>query len=288
MAEERHAGQESIALGTRTDSYELHFPRELKVKSAVLAVGHEQGRPALQVTYAVSGQGLEPVPTDRGPVYVLRLRFVATAPDGHVVATLDTTRRLLAAQPVPPTEHLVGRVAVPVGRTGMLSYRLAVQQGGDMGIVLPRDSVRVEAPTPGAGATPQLTMSDIVLGSRRVPLLWSPTETDTVFMNPLRTFMRTDAMQLYYEIHGLAPGTPFTTQLVVKKADNPEAFKKLFGGSSAISLKFADQAQTADVAIQRSVNLERLKPGLYILGIAITDAAGRTDWRQQPFQVVEK
>jgi hypothetical protein len=72
-----------------------------------------------------------------------------------------------------------------------------------------------------------------------------------------------DGLHLYYEIHGLAPGTPFTTQLVVKKADNPAAFRKLFGGSSAISLKFADQSQTPDVTIQRTVNLERLKPGQF-------------------------
>ncbi|HEU4698466.1 MAG TPA: GWxTD domain-containing protein [Gemmatimonadales bacterium] len=289
LDQERRQGQRSIEQGTRSDSYELHFPQPLRAQTNVLAVGAENGQPLLQLTYAIPGQDLRPeTMTDRGPVYAVRVRFVALDPRGNVVATLDTTRRVLAPQPVPPTEHLVGRIALPVSATGTLGYRLAVQQGESTGVVLPRDSVRVEGAAPTAADAPALGLSDLVLGSLRVPVIWHRDAADTVWFNPLRTFRRDDHMRLYYEVHGLTPGQPYTTQLVVKKGNNAEAFRKLFGGSAVISLKFADQAQRPETPVEREISLDRLKPGLYVLGIAITDAQGRTDWRQQAFQVVEE
>ena len=63
------------------------------------------------------------------------------------MASLDTTRHFVAPAPVPDGEHLVGRVAVPVP-PGQYQYRLAIQQGEESGVVLPRDTVRVGPPRP--------------------------------------------------------------------------------------------------------------------------------------------
>ena len=48
-------GQESIAEGTTTDSYELRFPDELKVNTEVLAVGRDSTGRQVQIAYAVCG-----------------------------------------------------------------------------------------------------------------------------------------------------------------------------------------------------------------------------------------
>ena len=114
----------------------------------------------MQIAYAISGKGLEPVTVTRGFLYSVRVRFAATDPTGRVVASLDTTRHFVAPEPVPEGEHLVGRVAVPVP-TGRYEYRLAIQQGEEAGVVLPRDTVRV-----GGSASASLALSDLVLGSR--------------------------------------------------------------------------------------------------------------------------
>ena len=68
QTQERRVGQESIALGTTTDSYELRFHDELKARSEVLAVGRDSSGTQVQVTYAISGKGLEPVTVTRGAV----------------------------------------------------------------------------------------------------------------------------------------------------------------------------------------------------------------------------
>src|SRR4051812_5370380 len=280
---ERQTGQQSIALGTTSDSYELRFPQELKAHSEVLAVGRDSMGPQVQIAYAIAGSSLEPVPVTRGFLYSVRLRFVAMNTQGAVVASLDTTRHFVAPEPVPPNEHLVGRVETTVP-PGELHYRMAIQQGEAAGVTLPTDSVRVGPPTPAG-----LSLSDLVLGSRSANLAWRRTPDDTVLFNPLRTYSRSDQMELYYEIEGLKP-TPYTVELSVrKKGSSGGIFRKIFGGGgAAIRLKFQEQATSGRVNTHRSLQLSRLKPGNYVLDLAVVDADGRRDRRTQEFQVVEE
>jgi GWxTD domain-containing protein len=283
QTEERRMGQTSIALGTRTDSYELRFARELRVHSDVLAVGRDSTGNHVQVTYAISGNGLEPVTVTRGYLYSVRVRFAATDATGRVVAAVDTTRHFVAPEPVPDNEHLVGRVAVPIP-VGQYEYRLAIQQGEEAGVVLPRDTVRV-----GGTSSIGLSLSDLVLGSRTTNLTWHRSDQDTVLFNPLQSFKRGDEMQLYYEVNGLHAGKPYEVRLAVRKQGGSGGlFRKVFGGGgAAISLKFGAQASSSFEAAHRGLQLDRLKKGNYVLELTVTDAEGRKDQRIRPFQVVE-
>ena len=283
QSQERQAGQESIALGTTSDSYELRFPTELKATSEVLAVGRDSSGPQVQIAYAISGSTLEPVTVTRGYLYSVRLRFVATDKHGKVVSALDTTRHFVAPERVPPNEHLVGRVSTSVP-AGSLQYRLAIQQGDDAGMTLPRDTVRV-----GPTSSTALSLSDLVLGSRTANLAWKRTPQDTVLFNPLRTYKRDEEMELYYEIEGLRPA-PYSVELLVrKKGGGGGVFKKIFGGGgAAIKLKFEQQATTPTVSTHRSLKLDRLKPGMYVLQLLVVDADGRKDYRTREFQVVDE
>jgi GWxTD domain-containing protein len=282
QSEERRVGQASIARGTTSDSYELRFPQQLKAHSEVLAVGTDSSGPQVQIAYAIAGSSLEPVTVTRGYLYSVRVRFVATDRRGQVVSSLDTTRHFVAPAPVPPGEHLVGRVSAPVPQ-GELQYRLAIQQGEAAGVTLPRDSVRVGPPNPTT-----FGLSDLVLGSRTANLSWRRTPDDTVVFNPLRTYRRSDEMELYYELEGLRPH-PYTVELEVRKQGSGGGlFHKIFGGGgAAIRLKFEEQATTPFVATHRSLRLDRLKPGNYELDLLVVDAEGRKDRRSQEFQVVE-
>jgi GWxTD domain-containing protein len=282
QTEERRVGQESIAEGTTTDSYELRFPSELKVHTEVLAVGHDSAGSEVQVTYAIAGNGLEPVTVTRGFLYSVRVRFVATDRSDRVVASLDSTRHFVAPEPVPSSEHLVGRVSVPVP-AGQYEYRLAIQQGEESGVVLPRDTVRIGQPTAST-----LALSDLVLGSRSSNLLWHRTANDTVMFNPLHTFKRSEDMELYYEVQGLESGSPYTVRVAVRRQGGGGGlFRKIFGGgSAALSLKFDAHATDLIESAHRTLKLEGLKPGNYKLEVLLSDGAGRKDRREQEFQVV--
>jgi GWxTD domain-containing protein len=283
QTQERRVGQTSIAVGTNSDSYELRFAKELKAHWEVLAVGEDSTGHQVQIAYAIAGSSLEPVTVTRGYLYSVRLRFVAMDQHGDVVASLDTTRHFVAPAPVPPGEHLVGRVATTVP-AGSIQYRLAIQQGEDAGVTMPRDSVRV-----GPLTSTALSLSDLVLGTRSANLTWRRTPDDTVLFNPLRTYKRSEEMELYYEIEGLKP-TPYNVELTVKrKGSGGGLFRKIFGGGgAALRLKFDEQATTSKVSSHRLLKLDRLKPGNYVLEVVVADAEGRKDRRQQEFQVVDE
>ena len=283
QSEERAVGHESIAVGTTTDSYELRFPDELKVHSEVLAVGRDSTGTQVQIAYAVAGSSLQPVMVTRGYLYSIRVRFVALDRLGRVAASMDTTRHFVSPAPVPGSEHLVGRLNVPVP-PGTYTYRLAVQEGEDAGVVLPRDSLRVGRPT---SAT--LALSDLVLGNRTTNLYWRRTAEDTVVFNPLRTFRRNEDMELYYEVEGVAAGSRYDVRIAVRKqGKNGGLLKKVFGGGSTqLSLKFDETAAFPITATHRSLRLNKLKPGYYALEVEVEDGQGRRDRRAQAFQVVD-
>ena len=150
--------------------------------------------------------------------------------------------------------------------------------------MLPRDTVRVGGPSSVA-----LALSDLVLGSRSTNLAWRRSEQDTVLFNPLQTFKRSEEMQLYYEVQGLQPGSPYEVRLAVRKQGGSGGlFRKIFGGGgAAISLKFDAQATATLESAHRGLQLERLKPGKYVLEVTVTDDEGRKDQRLRPFQVVD-
>jgi hypothetical protein len=201
----------------------------------------------------------------------------------RVAASVDTTRHFVSPASVPGSEHLVGRLNVPVP-PGTYTYRLAVQEGEDAGVVLPRDSLRVGRPT---SAT--LALSDLVLGNRSTNLYWRRTAEDTVVFNPLRTFRRNEDMELYYEVEGVAAGSKYDVRIAVRKQGKSGGLlKKVFGGGSAqLSLKFDETAGFPITATHRSLQLNKLKPGYYSLEVEVQDAQGRRDRRAQAFQVVD-
>jgi hypothetical protein len=166
---------------------------------------------------------------------------------------------------------------------GQFEYRLAVQQGEESGVVLPRDTVRIGQPTAST-----IALSDLVLGSRSSNLLWRRTADDTVLFNPLHTFKRSEDMELYYEVQGLQSGSPYSVRVSVRRQGGGGGlFRKIFGGgSAALSLKFDAHATALVESAHRTIKLEGLKPGNYKLQVVLTDGAGHKDEREQPFQVV--
>ncbi len=277
MSEERSQGRASFRRGTSSDSYELQFDKSLDVKVQVLAVGDDADGPMVQVSYAIAGGSLTGQPTSRGQVYPVRLRFAMLDARGRTIASIDTTRFFLSRTPVPATEHLVGRAEVHAP-PGTHQYRVFVQQGEDAGKILPTDTVRVGNPAS------RLAVSDLVLGRRNNNLGWIASPEDTVYLNPLQVFHRTEEMQLYYEVYGAPAGTLMRTEVAVRKGGGEGVFGK---GGSAISLKFEEVSPGPVARLNRTLELKKLKPGSYTLGVRVFLPDGSIDSRVQHFTVID-
>lgn len=281
VTEERSLGRRSIARGTTSDSWPLRYGTQLAAQVDVLGVGSDSLGPQLQIAFAIPGSALSPIPMQQGVAYVLRLRAAVVALDGSTVAVLDTTRRFAARSPVPPREHLLGRqsLRVPPGR---YTIRLAIETDLS-GMISTRDTLRVASPL-----GPALGLSDLALGARSIGLAWRTEKGDTAWINPLRSFRRTEPLQLYFEVSGLAPGAPYRIQLAVSKPKGGSIFSRIFGGGgAAIKLAFdGTQAAAGVTAIRRELSLEKLKPGTYRMDVTVTGPNGTKTTRQRTFTVV--
>jgi len=279
LTEERAIGRRSISVGGRSDSHELTYARRLKLETDVVVAGHDSGASLLHVSYAIPGSALHEVATAGGHLYPVRLRLSVLDRTGRPVAAVDTTRHFFAREEVPPNEHLVGQLRVPV-IPGHLVYRLAVEQGDDNGVILAADTI-----TAGDFTGQRFELSGLVLGSRDANLTWRPTPGDTVWFNPLGRYRKTGAMELYYEVYGVPGGARLRTEVHVTKQGSG-GFLGLFGSRKpAIRLAFDDQSEGIESRFRRSVSLERLSAGRYWIEVTVRDAAGAVRSSRAGFEV---
>ncbi|MEO8295380.1 MAG: GWxTD domain-containing protein [Gemmatimonadota bacterium] len=270
ISQERRMGERSIVAGTTSDSYELRYAGNLGARTDVMAVGRGTSGNLLQVTWAVPGAMLKAIPNERGFVYPVRLRVSVADAQNTTVATLDTVKYFLSATEIPPKEHLVDRMSVPVP-PGLMHYRIAVEQQEQRGIVMPTNTIEV-----GEFDGSHFTVSSLVLGWRNANLRWMPTQGDTVFFNPTGVYRRNARMELYYEVYGLPAGTPYQVELRVGKRD---------GGRTSITFKYEEHADSVVTRSHREVVLDRVRQGDYYMHLIITTADGRRVERQAAFQV---
>ena len=279
MDRERRVGQRSIAVGTRTDSYGLHFDVPLQdARWEVLSAGEEGGHSVVHLTWAVPGRSLRAVASSRGTLYPVRIRFSLTdIVTGRVVAAVDSTTLFVSSGDVPRGEWLVGRigVAAPPGR---YLWRVAVQEG-EAGRVSPPDTVEVAAGS-------QLALSDLVLGARTANLRWLRSAEDTVFFNPSGGHRVNVPLELFYEVLGIPVGEHYKTEIKVSRPGVLGPIGRLLGGGGgSISVKFEDEARATRIADQRTLDLSRLRPGNYTLQVTV-EQGGKKVRRRAPFQVV--
>lgn len=268
--DERRMGQKSITLGTTSDSYELRYPENLRARTDVMAVGRSEAGNLLQITWAVPGSTLKPIQNELGYVYPVRLRVAVSDEQGNVVAALDTTKLFLSRSEIPQKENLVDRMSLPVP-AGLLRYRIAVDQEERSGIVMPRDSINV-----GQFDGSTFTVSSVVLGARNANLRWIRQPGDTVFFNPTGVYRQNAEMELYYEVYGLNPGTPYTVELRVGRRE---------GGRAAMTLTYEEKAEGVVTRTRRSIKLERVRQGEYLMHLILTTPDGKRAERRAAFLV---
>ncbi|MGE0353494.1 MAG: GWxTD domain-containing protein [Gemmatimonadales bacterium] len=278
-ATERSMGQRSISRGTTTDSYRLIFDQPMNVRTDVMAVGESPRGSLLHVTWAIPGAALQPENNPLGLVYTVRLRVTVTDSLGRPVASLDTLKRFLSRVPVPAGENLVDHVALAVP-PGTLHYRVAIQQSDQVGTVLPPATLQV-----GRFDGSRFAVSSVVLGWRGANLRWVRPRADTVFFNPTGTFRQNGDMDLYYEVYGLPRGTTYQVELLVGRKGGGTGDKIFAGGRPALTLGFEERADSSVTHSRRSIVLDRLKPGAYILKLVIHEPDGAIAERLSEFQV---
>lgn len=275
QALEREIGREAL---TREGRYQLGFEMPLDAAVDILSVGSDQHGSILQVAFAIRGTELSPRPMPRGVVYPIRMRVAVLDGAGRIVAQVDTVRgflsptRLRASQElvgqlplrVPPGEYRV-RVALEADRRGFLSRPVMVQLHAD---------------------AQALSLSDISIGVRSVPILWRSPTADTAWANPRGRYRADEELQLYFEIGGLAAGTHYRTEIAIDRVA-PDVATACSARGTALTLSFDGEHPGRVAREQRAVALDRLRPDDYMMAVTISIDGGRVT-RCRRFTVVRE
>jgi GWxTD domain-containing protein len=267
---ERTAGRSSIDIGLQTDSWTLSYELPLVADVDVVAVGSDASGPQVQVAFAIPGTALYAPPSPGMVVYPIRMRVALRTLGGALIAAVDTLRNFSAPRALQATDNLLGRLPIHVP-PGDYMVRVALETES-RGFVTKPQAVHV-----AALATSALTLSDLALGARSVPLPWQTARADTAWVNPLRQFKAGEPMQLFFEVGGMPAGAAYRAELSVMRSGHQDA--QLHMGFNVVAAGTPDQ-------IHREINIGRFASGTYVLQVAVSTAAGRAV-RQREFVVIK-
>jgi GWxTD domain-containing protein len=274
---ERNIGRASIRVATRSDSYELQFARTLGIAADLVSVGHQHGVSLAHLVFGIAAAGTSPQSTLDGVSYPLRVRLVVLDQDERAVARLDTTFAIQLSRPVQRGEYLVGRAEL-ILPAGAWTYRASVQQGDSAGVVLPRDSVHV-ASSDGTS----FSLSDIALGSRAGSARWVTDAADTVLLAPSAGFRTGSEVEVYYEATGASRGGVYRHEITLLRADGSRSRKR----RPLVTLSFEEQTQTEVIRSRRTVSLDRLKKGSYVVEVKVTAPDGGFQTRRRLIRLMD-
>ncbi|HEY7612825.1 MAG TPA: GWxTD domain-containing protein [Gemmatimonadales bacterium] len=274
-ARERGIGRASIALGTTTDSYELQFPETLGGVVDLVTVG-DAGRGTLgHLVFAVAQPGTRPEREPGGVRYTVRLRAVASDEKKRPIADVDTTIVFHPSAPLGRAQYLIGRAELPLP-PGRWTWRAALQMGDSLGIVLPRDTVRVPA-------TGGLSLSDLALGVPGASARWEPVPGDTVLLTPFDLFLEGSEVELYYEARGATPGTSYRHDIAVYRVRGEPGVAER---RPVVTLSVDERAPAPQLRSHRVLQLTRLKPGRYLIEVSLRTPGRQAVARRREFLVV--
>jgi GWxTD domain-containing protein len=249
IREERKLGERSAVTGTQTDGFELHFREPLENSTDLVAVGRVGSSSRLQLIY-----GLPAVEAGSE----VRLRLALFDSTGRVERWLDSA----ATTEAMGGGGSGGRFELPAP-AGKWYYRFALEIG-TAGMVTPRDSVVIPDLVGSS-----LAVSGIGLGQLGSHIRWVTSPTDTALLSPGREYEPDSELQLYYEIYGLAPRSPFQTSVVVADKQGNRV------GRHRLRFTFSEEGQGDITRIRRGLTLGGLGKGEYWLEVRVRGSDGR-------------
>src|SRR5690606_41412532 len=109
----------------------------------------------------------------------------------------------------------------------------------------------------------------LAVGTRAVRLAWETSAGASAWLNPTRTYRRTDPVQLYFEVSGLDRGEEYEVRLELRRPRGGSIFRRLFGGGAALRMEF-DQVHPGGVdRVSRELDSGRLSSGDYSLEVRV-------------------
>lgn len=264
---DRRIATASAALAVSSDAYDLQFAHRLPVTLGAVSLGRTFDASLVHLVFAIPGEAATNMAIDGSGRFPVELRFVAFDDARRVVAAFDSSFVLQTARQAFSGEYIFGQIAFPV-KPGSWTYRVALQQGDSCGVVFPERSINV----PNLRTGP-LSVSDLVVGYRQIPLTWTTGNRDTVYISPFDTYFQDSELELYYEVYGAVPDSRLRTSIEIGRGRASDISRNT---RFAARLQFqAYVGSEGTVAGRHTIRLSQFAPGVYWIKLTVTDAKGR-------------
>lgn len=274
--EERLRGRRSVAIATRSDSWERQYTTILRGRAQWLPAGVRDGLPLVHLVYAVDAAALRALPGTGLIPLTVRAVFLDRA--GRPTASLDTMQFL--ERPGQATRFVAVRaeMLVPPGRQ---LVRLGVEASPSLGAVYPVDSLLV----PSISGV-SLGVSALLMGKPSQALAWQPTVSDTAWLDAVGIFTSSDTLTVYAELYGVPANSPVVVRLSVRRQRS--AFARLFtGGTDALTITEPIGIVASPVVWRRALGLGGLPSGNYLLEFSV-EAAGEKVVRRRSLAIRDR
>jgi hypothetical protein len=208
------------------------------------------------VAFAIPAKELSHGAVSGRTVYPVQFQVIAAADrSGHRI-DLDTLRQFVTAAPLEHDEFLTGIIEVPLPPGGY-SLSVVMTQPDGHGAIAHLNAIDVP------GHREALAISDLVLGREKSGVQWNSGAT-TVPLNPLNTYSRGGTAETYFQLSGLTPGTTYSAQFEIFRADDD--------AKAAPRLKVASPltAPAARMEVSRSLVLTNLEPARYRVRLTVS------------------
>jgi hypothetical protein len=269
--EVRQETRASMAIATRTDSWQRQYRDILSGRAQWLAVGVRGGRPLVHIVYAIDANAVRAAVPVGGATVPVRVRASFFEPGGRAVAQLDTLQFI--AVPGPGAGMVAARAEVPVP-PGRLLVRLGVELDAEHGMIYPIDSL--VAPRPNARAP---EVSALLVGRSGQSLPWQVSPADTAWLDAGGVYGPNDTLTIYAEAYGMSPGEQANLRLAVTRRRTGVA--RLLGGN-ATAVQLSERFVVGDVTLpfHRDLALGGLAPGSYELQFTIETGGRKVERRR--------
>jgi GWxTD domain-containing protein len=250
-------GEASIPRVTTTDVDPLRFARDLRGIGRAWALGASPDGALAHFAFAVF------VPDSLAARVAPRpaVRLVGMQRNGMVDGWSGTPVDGRGV-PADPGWWWIGHVTLPV-RSGRTYLRLALLAGDSTGTIIGWDSVDAAPAESGPRLGP------LIVGARSTSVPWATAARDSAFFSPFRNVHRDDPLEVYAELAGLDPGTPYDAALTLAPADRSLAARLLGKAPPQVSVSWQGMAERAVMPIRRTVGVGALVPGSYVVRLAV-------------------
>ena len=257
----------------------------LKARIDVLAVGADSAGPQLQVMFGIPGNALSPVRLPGGFGYPLRLRVSVLALDGTVVATVDTSpspgrcgTRSGARIPAQASSHPGAAGCVHgtrlAGNGGERRPRFASGYG--------QGGFTTWAPRLGSRIWPWAAAACTSSGRPRAAIPRGSI--------PLESFHAREPLQLFFEVAGLPPRSPYHVDLEIRRPAGGSLLSRLplIGRRRTFfRLSFNAETRSSFDQVHQEIRLDQLPPGGYTLVVTVSSESGGKVTRQRELTVIK-